>query len=44
MKFYDRGKRNVALRCIIRNNPAYTNEDLLAMYMITGGVAKLKDW
>ena len=22
------------------NNPAYTNEDLLAMYMITGGVAK----
>ena len=29
------------LKDIMRdNNPAYTNEDLLAMYMITGGVAK----
>jgi hypothetical protein len=33
------------LKDIMRdNNPAYTNEDLLAMYIIPGGVAKLKDW
>ena len=34
------GEERVMDRHTHDNNPAYTNEDLLAMYMITGGVAK----